>query len=345
MASEADVRDAFRLQERWCHTMTAPVYARLCVAAAEGLTRETRTGARVLDWPGDPNADALALRLLGGLNALVRGARDDKLAAVFAGKLDGVDAALAGALRRHDDELLPWLDGPPQTNEVARAAAIAAGLLVVTKRFAQPLELLELGSSAGLLLNLARYRYDLGGVAAGDPSSPLLLAPEWRGAPPPAPPLEVRGARGVDLAPIDLADAATRERLMAYIWPEQPERLARLEQAIAIALADPPRIDWADGADWIEQRLAEPQASDVTRVMLHSVALQYFPAVGRERVHAAIEAAGAASTETRPLAWISFEMDPARRAMALSLRAWPGDTRTELAICHPHAAWVEWQGD
>ena len=334
----------FRKQMGWCRAMRAPVYERLCAAIADGLTRDTRTGARVLDWAGDPNADALPLRLLGGLNALVRAGRDDALAAVFAGELDDAEAALASTFREHDGELLPWLDGPPQTNEVARAAAIVAALLVVAERFAQPVELLELGSSGGLLLNLARYRYDLGGVAAGDRSSALVIAPEWRGAPPPVAPLEVRAARGVDIQPLDLGDAATRERLVTYIWPEQPERLARLERAMAIARAHPPRIDRADGADWIEERLAEPQAAGVTRVVFHSVALQYFPSAGRERVRAAITAAGAAATQERPLAWVAFEMDQAGGAMLLDLQTWPGGERSNLAICHPHATWVEWQG-
>lgn len=342
MASEAKVRSAFRRQEQWCHAMHAPVYARLCAAVADGLTRDTRTGARVLDWPGDPNADALPLRLLGGVNALVRAGRDDALAAVFGGEPDGVEAALAGALRRHDEAVLPWLDGPPQTNEVGRAAAIAAGLLVVAKRFGPAMELLELGSSAGLLLNLARYCYDLGGVAAGDPASPLAITPEWRGALPPSAPLEVCAARGVDLAPLDLRDAATRERLLTYVWPEQPARLARLERAVAIARLHPPRIDRADGAEWIGQWLAGPQPAGVTRVAFHSIALQYLPLAGRERVRVAIEAAGTRATEERPLAWLGFEMDPARGAVALNLRTWPRGEQSEFASCHPHASWIEW---
>lgn len=344
MASEPGNREAFRRQLQWCRAMNAPVYARLCEAVAAGLTRETRTGARVLDWAGNPNADALPLRLLGGFNALVRAGRDERLAAVFAGDLDGADAALAGALRDHDDALLPWLDSAPQTNEVARAAAIVAALLVAAERFAQPMDLLELGSSGGLLLNLARYRYDLRGVTAGEASSLLVIAPEWRGAPPPSAPLRVRAARGVDIQPLDLTDAAIRERLLTYIWPEQPERLARLETAMAIARAHPPRIDRADGADWIEQRLAEPQDADVTHVVFHSVALQYFPPTGRERVRAAIEAAGAVATAERPLAWIGFEMDPARGAMVLRLQTWPDGEKADLATCHSHATWVEWRG-
>ena len=57
---------------------------------------------------------------------------------------------VAAALGDAGDELEPWLDRPPQTNEVARAAALMAGLLVVTARTGLPLALYELGASAGL---------------------------------------------------------------------------------------------------------------------------------------------------------------------------------------------------
>ena len=49
-------REAFRIQEFYCRNMDAPIYARLCAAIAVGLTRDSRTGARILDWPGEPHA-------------------------------------------------------------------------------------------------------------------------------------------------------------------------------------------------------------------------------------------------------------------------------------------------
>ena len=73
-----------------------------------------------------------------------------------------------------------------------------------------------------------------------------------------------------------LACRGTRARLLAYLWPDQPERLARLEAALAIAADDPPRVDKADAADWIEASLALAPEPGVTRVVMHSVAFQYF---------------------------------------------------------------------
>ena len=59
----------------------------------------------------------------------------------------------------------------------------------------------------------------------------------------------------MDLHPLDVTKAADRERLLAYIWADQAERLARTEAAIAIAAADPPLLDRGDAADWLEAQL------------------------------------------------------------------------------------------
>ena len=54
--------------------------------------------------------------------ALVREGADDELARVFAGEVSA--EALNRVLARNDDALLPWLDGPPQTNEPGRSGAL-----------------------------------------------------------------------------------------------------------------------------------------------------------------------------------------------------------------------------
>lgn len=44
---------------------------------------KTRTGAAILDWAGDPMADALMMRITGGLNALARSGGDPALSALY----------------------------------------------------------------------------------------------------------------------------------------------------------------------------------------------------------------------------------------------------------------------
>ncbi len=341
-ATEASVRAAFGKQAEWAAKLDSAFMVRLCTLLGGRLDRSTEAGRRVLGWPeeADPFGDALPLRLTGGLHALVRRGDAPGLAACYPPNPLPDDetlwAALAPVLAEPD--LLPWLDGAPQTNEVGRSAVLMSGLLVVARLFPQPMELLELGASAGLNLLLDRYGYDLGGLATGDPGSPVQLRPAWKGAPPPDAPVRVVRRRGVDLNPLDARRDG--DRLLAYVWPDQSLRLARLEAALAIAAAEPPQVEPGDAAGWLEARLAERQPAGTTRVVLHSIAFHYFPEESQARIAAAMEAAGAAATPEAPLAWLRYEFDQDDKA-ALRLRTWPGEDRL-LAWCHPHGAEVEW---
>lgn len=343
MAAEAANRESFRIQAAYCEAMAAPITARLCSGLAEGLTRDTAVGTRTLDWPGEPVADALALRLVGGLHALHRRRADPELSAVFEGRtVEGVAAVLQGVLRRHDAALLPWLDGPPQTNEAGRSAGLMTGLLHLAERFGPRVELLEIGSSAGLNLLIDRFRFDLGGTVAGPTDADLAIVPSWRGLPPPQVPVDIVAVRGVDIAPVDLADPAQAARLEAYVWVDMADRLARLEAAVAMIRARGVALEQGDAAGWVEARLAKPQEEGVTRVLMHSVVWQYLAREDRERIRLAMAAAGALATPERPLGWVMMEPNRDLHRHEVRVQAWPGDTPMELvALTHAHGGWVE----
>jgi hypothetical protein len=334
---EAAVRAAFAEQAGWCEKLGSPFTARLCTVLGRTLDRSTEVGHRVLEWPGDPSAtaDALALRLCGGLHALVRSGAVPELAACYPPRPlpteDGLASALERVLARED--LLPWLDSAPQTNEVGRSAVLMSGLLAAATALRAPFELLELGASAGLNLILDRYGYDLGGVPAGTPGSPLRLCPDWQGAPPPQAEVRVARRRGVDLRP-----APDPDRLLAYVWPDHARRLEPAEKALALLAADPPQIEAGDAADWIEMQLASPAPEGTARVIMHSVACQYFPPETQARVTSAIEAAGARG----PLGWLRMEKVPGDEYFSLRLRVWPGGEDRLLAWTHPHGASISW---
>jgi hypothetical protein len=341
---EAAVRAAFATQAGWCDKVGAPFTASLCRLLGTRIDGSTELGRRVLGWPGDadPFGDAVALRLCGGLHFLARSGAAPALAALYPPHPLPDAEALWDVLRPVMDNpaLLPWLDSAPQTNEVGRSAVLMSGLLVLANLVPQPLELLELGASAGLNLLADRYGYELGGLDAGDPGSAVRLRPDWQGTPPPDARVIVARRRGVDLNPLDPRRDA--ERLVAYVWPEQKQRLERLQAALAIAAADPP-LDRADAADWLEARLAAAAPGGLTRVVLHSVAFFYFPPESRKRIEAMLAEAGAAATADSPLAWLRYEPEPDDR-FTLRLRLWPGGEDRLLATCHPHGTWVKWLG-
>jgi hypothetical protein len=343
--SEQNVRGAFLIQEHYCNAMAAPAYARICAALAGGLNRDSKVGATLLDWPGEPTRAALPLRLVGGLHALVLAGKDARLAALFDGTItdsDAVEAELARVLVEHDAALLPWLDGPPQTNEPGRSAALMTGLLEIARRHGPRIEILEIGSSAGLNLMIDRYRFDLGGTMVGPADSPVTIEPDWKGPPPPAVPIDIVITRGCDVQPIDATDPASEAHLAAYVWAEKPDRAARLKTAIAMLREHPVRLDHADAADWVEARLAEPQPEGTTRVLMHSVVWQYLPEAVAERIRIAMKAAGARATADRPLGWVMMEPDRALAHQVIRVRSWPGDGAWQtVATSHAHAAWID----
>jgi len=345
MSSEENNRGAFLIQEHFCTAMGAPITARICAALATCLNRDTRTGRRVLDWPGEPTTDALPLRLVGGLHALDLAGVAPALSRVFDGSVTdsgAIGQILGDTFAAHDDSLFPWLHGPPQTNEAGRSAALMTGLIEVARRHGPKLELLEIGSSAGLNLLIDRFSFNLGGVHFGPEGSPITIEPEWRGAPPPEVPVAIVSVRGVEIQPIDVRDRAAADRLRAYVWADNPDRMQRLTRAIAMIAEKPVDIVQGDAADWVEARLAEPQQTGVTRVLMHSVVWQYLGEERQARIEAAMAAAAERAMAECPLAWVRMEPNRIAAKQQVWVQSWPGHAEPViLADVQAHGAWIE----
>jgi hypothetical protein len=273
----------------------------------------------------------LPVRVLGGLHHLV-----------LDGRLEGweweqVRAAL-GAERE-------WLgrfvaEQPVQTNEVQRCWALLPAFLTLGDE--RPLELIELGTSAGLNLVWDRYRYAYGAATWGD--GDLELAGEER-SPVTAELLGRRPAivrrRGIDLHPLDPASATDARLLECFVWADSAERLARLRRALAIARDDPPEIVAGDYVDLLPDLLADRDPDAVT-VVFQTVSTVYLDAGRYARLRQVVD------TAEPPVAWIStrryseeetgldggFELE-ARR---------PGEPAARLvARMGYHGQWLEWR--
>lgn len=325
-------------------TLGSPFVTAVLEAGERQLFHAPNTAALIADWTGNSAAAGLAMRFNGALHALARQEKLPLLSALYRQEHDDFDGALRSALSAEDDFVAQWMRDPPQTNEVGRSASIVAALMVARQQTGLPTELLELGSSCGLNLNLQHYSYTLGGLAAGVPDSPVRIAPQWRGASPVIEPIEVVSARGVDLKPLDPTDGATRERLLSFIWADQRERAQRLERALELAHRHRPLVERGNAVKWLARELAVPQQDGVGRTVFHSMVLQYLNEADRAAVIDMIADAGSRATPQRPLAWIGFEWTPARTEVQLRLSCWPTGTTRVLAVCHPYGEWVEWRG-
>jgi hypothetical protein len=349
-----DFAAALDWQARHAEENGAPATARVIRALAGVRASDTATGRRIAGWQGLTLKDAMPLRIAGGFHHLVLTGADHRLADVYAGRITDqatVDALVLDLAHQFDARLLPWLDGPPQTNEAGRSASIMAGLLWLAQRVRVPrFDLFELGASAGVNTMIDRYFFRLGETEVGPKDSPMRIVPDWRGASPPPPPagFTIASVKGCDIAPIDLADPEAALRLKAYVWPDAAERMARIDAAIALAGAEPPDLVAADAGDFAAAMLARPVVAGTARVMFHSIMWQYMPAATQARITAAFESTGAAATPDSPLGWIALETDPATFRHELRVRLWDGaGNRGDehlLSHAHPHGAWVEWLG-
>ena len=301
----------------------------------------------VEEFDGDPLRGFLPLRVLGAVHERVLAGQAPGLARFYPTRngrpqWPAVWEAFRELVSTQREALLPGLSKFPQTNEVRRCSGLLGGFLQISRETGLPLRLREMGASAGLNLAWDRYQYALASHRWGDPRSPVRIDAEWHG--PPAefeqrPAIESRA--GCDLAPVRIDDAAQARWLEAYIWADQPERLAQLRAAIALAREDPPQVARESAAVWLERELREP-AKGLATVVFHSAVWGYLPAEEQARVRALLEAAGSRARADAPFAWLSHEDESGYGRVTVRLRLWPGGRSRALAEGHPHGRLVRW---
>ena len=165
--------------------------SRLYVELMRGAGDDADAGGIVATiFAGDPATPGSVpeLRLLAALHHLVLSGGAPQLARYFPSA--GGDAPPAGAwpvaqrtIAEHADVIRELARRTVQTNEPGRCVALYGGLLWLSERHGLPIRLLEIGASAGLNLNVDRFRYVVGGAPLGDPASPLEFVEPWHGPP------------------------------------------------------------------------------------------------------------------------------------------------------------------
>jgi hypothetical protein len=335
-----------------CTAFGSPFTAELCARMHEDLRAAGPIADLIGHWQTHPRTDQLAVRLCGALHAAALTARDSALAAQYPEQrkewnMDEVWPLARAFLAREHEWVAKFISGPPQTNEVRRSIALLAGFLHFANAYAGPIELLELGASAGLNLNWDRFSYQTASWRWGDAASSVRIDTDWSG---PVPPLQaavkIRARAGCDLNPLDVRDPAQRLQLRSYIWADQLERLARFDAAAALAAESGGRVERADAAEWLAQRLQQ-RPNDAATLIYHSVFFQYPTRATRAAITANIEAAGARARPEAPLGWLRLEPEALLTGQTDSLRflveliTWPGAERRVLAITDGHVRAVE----
>jgi hypothetical protein len=248
------------------------------------------------------------------------------------------DPVFLATVAEHRDRIVESLARTVQTNEVGRCASLLPGFLAVAESTGLPLRILELGTSAGLNLRWDQYRYEggAGGSAWGDADAALRFSDVYVD---PLPKLDVEAVvverGGCDRNPIDATTAEGRQLLRSFVWPDQLERFAALDAALAIAPLVPAAVDRADATEWVAEQLARPR-DGVATVLFQSIVWQYLTPDTRESIRSTVKTAGASASAQAPVAWLRMEpgANPTEGA-EVRLRTWPGEERL-IAITGYH---------
>jgi hypothetical protein len=339
-----DIAELLRWQADACARLGSPLYGLLLERAADDFTAGGPVADVLRGHEDDPRWSMLALRLMGAVHRLVLAGDAPELAPYYpsaggAASGESVWPAFRSVVGERREELRRLVDRPVQTNEVGRSAALLGGFLVVARETGLPLRLLEIGASAGLNLRWDRYRYESAAGVWGDAGSRVRFTDVFTGK---APPLDVDARvverAGCDRNPLDPTTEEGRLTVLAYVWADQLDRIRLLEAALAIAAAVPVRLERADAADWLDQRLTVDEGA--ATVLFHSIVVQYLERERRVHMRKRIEAVGAEATDAAPLAWV--RMEPAGERADVRVTTWPGGEERLLATAGYHGRDVEW---
>jgi hypothetical protein len=337
-----------RTQATHCEHLGSTLYAGLLRCAADDLLAGGPVAAVLDGHLADPGRSALALRMLGGVHALVLTGRAAELATFYpsaGGTADpGYGARLAWPALRdvldgHLAEIRTWLLHPPQTNEVGRGAALAGALCHLVAEDDLPVRLVEIGTSAGLNLRADQFWISGAGVSFGPASSPVRMPRAWRGRPPPASQPRVISRTGGDLAPVDPVSDRGRLLLLAYVWADQTGRLERLRGACDLAARIPAELRKESATQTVAGLRLEP---GTWTVLWHSIFQQYLDTAEVRELAEGVARLGSEATGSARFAHVTLELVKAGPDTPVEVTTWPGGTCRVLGTALPHGIPVTW---
>ncbi|MFD7039015.1 DUF2332 domain-containing protein [Rhodococcus jostii] len=280
---------------------TSPLYGRVAVALSE-----SDEALRAIE--AAPARKRHPTVILAALHDLALAGRAPALASAYA-EADG-DAAAGAAvdtlLRMTDSVVALAVRRKTRPDETGRCTVLYPAIAEAARRVgANAVGLIDVGCSAGLNLNVDRVGITYSnGQSLGDLSSPVQLSASIVGdRPVPVRVMPQVVARiGVDLDPVDVTDADEARWLRACLWPDQPERIARLDAEMALAATAPPLLLQGDAVEVMPDAVARVPA-DALPVVTTTWALSRFPVESRLRFLDRLDEAAA----SRPVAWVSVE--------------------------------------
>lgn len=342
--------ERLEFQARSCGWIGSPLYERLIGSAAADAAGGGPAWRILEPYASDPDGSALVLRFMAAVHRLVLRGDAPELAAFYpsaGGRAngEGAEAAFLATVAEHEETLRADTAQPLQTNEPGRAAALVGGFLTVAERFGLPLDVLEIGASAGLNLRWDRFLYEARGQTWGDPTSPVRLCDFNTESPLPFHvEATVASRRGCDPRPIDATTDEGATLLLSFVWPDQVGRIRLLRGAIEVARRVPATVDRTAAGPWLGDRLRD-RAEGAATVVFHSIVRQYLDEDEAASLAGVIDAAGAAATEGAPFAYLRMEPNEEdSKVVEVRLTVWPDGKDELLAHTGYHGTAVRWLG-
>ena len=262
---------------------------------------------------------------------------------------DWVD--FTAALAAHPTSLRRFVEEQGvQTNETQRCVALVPAFLTLARESGLPLDLIELGPSAGLNLVFDRYGYRYAEGAFGDPGARLIFDATERGRVPAdllGAPLEIREPRGIDLVAVDVATGDGLPLLHSFLWPGLTERAVRLDAAIGTFLESPsdPSYSRATTSTFCRacsrsdrrtpsRSCSRPRRPGISIRIATTPCSRRSTRPPRTAAHSPGSPRGGGrrrSTRTTSFGW------------ELELRIWPAHARL-VALVDYHGNWIDWVG-
>jgi len=271
------VAGAFRASALIYGQMGALLYAELCKGVVWDM--------ELLELADRGALGAKPSHFLSAVHYLLLGDPADPLARWFATLTDKPlppEEALpefARYVREHRMELRELLETRSvQTTYAERCRAILPPMCEVAREAGEPLNLIEIGCSAGVLLVFDKFAYRLNGqglVGAGD--APLLLEGRLIDGPELFIP-RIGKRTGIDLHTIDVRSEEERRWMLSLCFPELKEEQARLATALDVVAGTQITLMEGDGLAHIRNALAE---TPDPLCLYHSACLRYWPVEAR----------------------------------------------------------------
>ena len=337
----ANEKDYWRDFAEEARRQGSPLYAQLAIAIDSDESLKALTAGR---RPGQPSANLLlaAVHYL-LLKGTVHPLRDCYATLGGTASHENVFALFQDFVAAHRDTVRQLIETRiTNTNEVGRAAILRAGFGALAQQESAKLNLIEIGPSAGLNLNWDQYgvRYRQGGAVAAEalPGAELVLDCDLKTDAVPPMVLPRLGRRlGLELHPVNLLNDDDRTWLRALVWPDQPQRLVRLDAAIALFLQAPAEIRSGDALALLPEALKQVPPDEAVCVY-HTIVTYQFSAAMREALESLLKAA------RRPVWHLSLEFD-GQSGFAVTLAHHQGGlVRSRiLGSASAHGAWLAWQ--